>query len=72
MLLQQIEDLETVFSTQRYPDVYMREQLAVRMDLTDETVRVSFLNYELNVSKYNLTMFHFFETYTTQICSADA
>ena len=43
-LVYQIEDLETVFSTQKYPDVYMREQLAMGMGLKDETVRVSFLN----------------------------
>ena len=39
----QIEELENVFGKHKYPDVYMREQLAMELELKDEVIRVSFL-----------------------------
>lgn len=49
---EQLEKLEATFLHTHYPDVLLREQLALTVDLKEERVEVNHLNYFLKYSEH--------------------
>lgn len=83
---EQLEQLEATFDKTHYPDVILREQLALQVDLKEERIEVSldkiscmFQDLTTRVLQYMIMKFQFFECkiflfeeiFPTSVCNLD-